>query len=108
MGLPEVRAKVKAGRERSVGGDRGARAGGRQRDSVCFAVLDGHVQPLFEAQRVLQVGHHAEVQLASWRNFPLAGLNTPKRLFSLLRKQEFRVRTGHTGSKLARRTICQI
>lgn len=118
MGLPEVRAKVKAGGKRSVGGDCGAHAGGRHRDSVCFAVPDGHLQPVFKAQRVLQVGHHAEVQLAPWRNLPLTGFNTPERLFTHLRKQSseanrsrvkgFSTRCSHTGSKLARGTICLI
>lgn len=51
--LPEVCAKVKAGSEGSVGGDCGAHAGGRERDSVCFAVPDGHFQPVLEAERVL-------------------------------------------------------
>ena len=64
--VPEVCAQVKTGGKRPITNNRGASSCRRESDSVCLTVLDGHFQLFLEEERVLQVCHYPELQLAFW------------------------------------------
>lgn len=50
-------SQVQTGGKRAVGDNSSTLASSRERDGVCFTILDGQVQLVLEMQGVIQVSH---------------------------------------------------